>query len=140
MRDNLAKLIGYSAALQAVKLMEVENNDRLRLSLEHFLGVNELASKIRLRLYPEKKSHLPVLDALKQLESFFAKPVESLDHDGIEKAEERLIFEGQILLKAVWEEVKVGERTYRVSRICFIIFLIASIVGLATLLLVQPCR
>jgi hypothetical protein len=140
LRCDIAALIGHTAALQAVKLMKIENNDRLSLSLKHFLGVNEMASKIRLRLNPKKKSHRPVLNALEKHESFFSKPVEDLDYDGIEKAEERLISQGQILLKMVWEEVKVGELTYRVSRASFIVLLIASIVSLVALTLAKLCK
>ena len=55
LRSDLAKLIGHTAALQAVKLMDVGNNDRLSLSIAHFLGVNEMSSKIRLRLNPKRR-------------------------------------------------------------------------------------
>lgn len=139
LRGNIAELIGHAAALQAVKLMDVGSNDRLSISLAHFFGVNEAASKIRLRLNPKKDSHEPLLKALEKHESFFSKPVEDFDHDGIEKAEEALVLQGQILLKSVWEEVKVGEFTYRVSRACFIILLIASIVALVILTLARSC-
>jgi hypothetical protein len=134
LRNDIAELIGHAAALQAVKLMDVEDNDRLSLSLAHFLGVNELASKIRLRLNPQKESHLPVLKALEKHESCFSKPVESFDYAGIEKAEERLVSQGQILLKAVWEEVKAGELTYRISFACFVILSITLSVALVALM------
>jgi hypothetical protein len=137
LRSDIAKLIGHAAALQAVKLMDVGNNDRLSLSVAHFLGVNETASKIRLRLNPGKPSHLPVLNALKVHESYFSKPVESLDNHGIEEAEEKLVSQGQILLRAVWEEVKAGERTYKISLGCFFILSITLTVALVTLTFIR---
>ena len=137
LRSDLAKLIGHTAALQAVKLMDVGNNDRLSLSIAHFLGVNEMASKVRLRLNPKKTSHMPLLNALEKHESYFSKHIESFDNDGIEKAEDELVSQGQILLKAVWEEVKAGERKYKVTLAGFIILSTALIVALVTLAFVH---
>ena len=80
---------------------------------------------------------MPVLNALKVHESYFSMPVEVLDIDGIEKAEEKLVSQGQILLKAVWEEVKAGELTYKISFASFIFLSAALIVALVTLAFVH---
>ena len=74
---------------------------------------------------------------MKVHESYFSMPVEVLDIDGIEKAEEKLVSQGQILLKAVWEEVKAGELTYKISFASFIFLSAALIVALVTLAFVH---
>ncbi len=131
LRDDIAAVIAHAFAIQGAYdagfPTDAETWTAVRPDL---LGLNEAASKIRLRLNPNEAEAVAVLKRLDEFDAQFASGGKSEIAQLLE-IEENLVTEAQVVLKQEWRRVRAGERTYRVARLLAIVVTAVSAVFVA---------
>lgn len=96
---------------------------------QDFIGINEAAASIRLRLNPSEKLSRDVLNKIEEIERLLA-PGSVVDYRDLNAREKELVMQASSLLKAEWMRVKGGERTYRVAKWVALLSLFAFVTAL----------
>lgn len=117
LRSELASLISHANAIHGAGMAELGRaSDIWRVVRDDFVGINQAAANIRLRLNPKEKEAQAVLAEVENLEKLL-EPGELMDYAEINRVEEKLITEAQMLLKNEWMRVRRGEAAYRFFKI-----------------------
>ncbi|MDE0509747.1 MAG: hypothetical protein OXI17_14105 [Gammaproteobacteria bacterium] len=135
LRIELSSLVSRLILLQVAGTLEYESRkEKFKIVENYLLLANEMVSKIRLRLNPEKPHHNQVINHLKELEEFInSNDVRSQDE--FDRLENDLIRLSTKLLKIEWERVKKGEKVfistkkflYKISRGVLVILIAVSL-------------
>ena len=116
LRTEIAALIAHANAIHGAGAANFQDlSEAWKVVRPDFVGINEAAAKIRLRLNPKEAEAIAVLTQIGTLEQLLA-PGRPMDYARINKAEERLVAVAQVLLKQEWLRVQRGERVYRIAR------------------------
>lgn len=128
LRDEIALLIAHANAIHgSTQAGWLSKADAWKDVRNDFVGINEAAGKIRLRLNTEELPSRVVLGTIEELEKLLAPSEESPDHRGLNLLEKRLVKEANVILKSEWERVKVGEWGYRIFKYASLVIVLMSI-------------
>ena len=97
--------VGWANAADAWKDVRVD-----------YVGINEAAGKIRLRLNPKEPASLKVLQTITEIEEILKPSLEPPDYVRLNATEKRLVDEANAVLKSEWKRVRKGESSYRFSK------------------------
>jgi hypothetical protein len=156
LREDIAEVVAQINMIHAglLKLAKEKPKDTKIFGEKygpHYILANRSAMRIKLRLNRKEAAHTAILKTLGELETLFLKNPEDLadSQDEIGPLNDRLELEAAATLKDEWEQVKRGERQYRVVKwgITFLILLLLAFICLGGIRLrrlglfnQQPCR
>src|SRR5690606_19794086 len=98
---------------------------------DDFVGINQSAANIRLRLNPKEKEAQAVLKKIEALEKLLA-PGKAMDYSEMNRVEKELVAEAQVLLKNEWTRVRNGEAAYRFAKAGAFLIVLGGVIALAT--------
>lgn len=132
LRSEVARLIAHANAIHGASTARpMSGGTAWDAARPDFVGINEAAALIRLRLKPTDAEEKAVLANIAELEKLLAPGV-ILDHDKINQEEKKLVGAAQTVVNREWRRVKHGEGGYRALRI----LLAATVtIGLALILI-----
>ncbi len=133
LRSEISALISHANAIHGTSAAGLERASELwKVVRPDFLGINQAAANVRLRLNPKEKEASAVLEQIEGLEQLLL-PGRTVEYAQIDETEKRLVAAAQVLLKQEWLRVKQGEQVYRIARICALIVLMVCVVALFTI-------
>lgn len=135
LRSELASLVSYANAIHGASVAFGEVGSAAKaweMVRADFVGINQAAASIRLRLNPDEEQAQAVLDKIVALEKMFL-PGKPIDHLELGRVEKELVSEAQILLKHEWSRVKRGEVAYRIAITTAFLIVLGGLVALPIL-------
>jgi predicted PurR-regulated permease PerM len=131
LRNNVASLIAHANVIQSyrgdIKSTLTESWRDIR---SDFVGINETAGRIQLRLNPGEPESQRILDTIASIE-LVVSPGGNFEE--LNRLEQRLVDETNTVLRNEWRRVKAGESIYRISKyLSLLIVLLAAIALLIT--------
>lgn len=137
LRSEISALIAHANAIHGAGAANFGSGpETWKIVRSDFVGINEAAARIRLRLNPKEKDAITVLHHVEALEQLLA-PGQAMDYRHINEAEKKLVAAAQILLKKEWLRVRDGERVYRIARFAALSVSAACIFALLAISLVR---
>lgn len=132
LRNDIADFLGamsVTVSMVRAKLLQGRPKEEIAAYLlnkeEHFIKLEVLVSKIRLRANPSE--HVTFLKALEEFESC-AQAVDTLmDRNVTDALQKSFLKESQALLKSEWIRVKRGEPIFRFAKWGALLTLVAAI-------------
>lgn len=133
LRSELASLISHANAIHGAGAAALGGAaDIWKIVRDDFVGINQAAANIRLRLNPKEKEAKAVLGKIENLEKLLA-PGKSMSYSEINRVEKELVAEAQVLLKNEWMRVRRGEAAYRFSKVFAFIIVLGGLFSLLVL-------
>ncbi|HJV52664.1 MAG TPA: hypothetical protein VJ652_14450 [Noviherbaspirillum sp.] len=130
LRIELSSLIAHANAIHGAGAANFQSSSEVwKVVRPDFIGINETAARIRLRLNPKEAEALAVLSQIEALENLLA-PGQQMDYSQINEAEKKLVVLAQVILKQEWIRVQRGERVYRYARFAALLVSAACIIAL----------
>jgi hypothetical protein len=116
LRSEISKLIAHVHAVNGIWLLgELEPPPEVRRDLRnHYLGINEAAASIRMRLNPAEDDSAKFLQHMEDLQNLFNSRGVVSPKD-LNDAEDKLVSCASKIQKDEWVRVKNGERVYRTA-------------------------
>jgi hypothetical protein len=131
LRSELSALVAHSNAIYGMRAAHLASAaEAWKETRADFVGVNEAAARIRLRLNPSEPAAKAVLEEIEVLETLLA-PGSAVNHTEIDSAERELVARSQVVLKAEWLRVRGGERVYRLAKAASAVICLLAVVALA---------
>ena len=141
LRSELAALISHANAIHGAGMAKLgSSSETWKVVRDDFVGINNAAANIRLRLNPKEEQAKAVLGKVEELEQALA-PDRPMDYSEINRVEQELVAAAQVLLKNEWLRVRRGERAYRLAKAAATLvvfgglFILAAVVVLKTVCL-----
>jgi hypothetical protein len=133
LRSELAALISHANAIHGAGTAALGSaSEAWKVVRDDFVGINEAAANIRLRLNPKEKAAKAVLVKIENLEQLLA-PGRAMNYAEMSRIEKELVAEAQVLLKNEWLRVRRGEAAYRFAKAAAFIIVFGGLVVLAGL-------
>ncbi len=130
LRSDIARLITHANAIHgSLSVGWSQAADAWRDVRGDYIGINEAAGKIRLRLNPKEVASLKILRTVEELEKILGTRLEAPSHADLNAIEKRLVDEANIVLKSEWNRVKRGEPIYRAAKYTALAVVAASVLG-----------
>lgn len=116
LRSEISMLISHANAIHGASVAgSASLRDAWTDMRTDFVGINEAAAKIRLRLNASEESSRAILQTVEEIERALA-PGNAIHHEELNKIEKRLVDKTTIVLKREWERVKRGEMSYKIAK------------------------
>jgi len=133
LRTDLSKLIARANGLHGgLMAATISPDERWKLMREDFVGINEAAAAIRLRLNASEPPSKAVLDKIDEIdEAFRVGGVPKVEH--LNTLENELVALSALVLKAEWERVRDGEPIFRAAKAAAAILSVALVLAAATM-------
>ncbi|TWH71503.1 hypothetical protein LX59_01791 [Azomonas agilis] len=117
LRSELANLISHANAIHGADVATFESaSETWKIVRDDFVGINQSAANIRLRLNPKEKEAQAVLGKIEALERLLTPGV-AMDYAEMNRVEKELVAKAQVLLKNEWMRVRNGEAIYHYTKI-----------------------
>jgi hypothetical protein len=130
LRTELSSLIAHANAIHGAGAARYKTPAEIwNVARPDFVGINEAAARIRLRLNPKENEAITVLAEIEALEGLLA-PGQAMNYAQINATEKKLVAVAQVVLKTEWRRVQRGETVYRVARVVALCISVASIAAL----------
>ncbi len=130
LRSEISALIAHANAIYGAGAASFQSPSEIwKVARPDFVGINEAAAKIRLRLNPKESEAKAVLNKIEELEQLLS-PEKQMNYIKINEIEKLLVSEAQILLKKEWARVQSGEIVYRIARVTALSISVACILAL----------
>jgi hypothetical protein len=127
LRNEISALISHANAIHGAYFVHsAPTADAWKDMRMDFVGINEAAAKIRLRLNPGEEPSRAILHTIETLEEIMA-PGKKINHHELNILEKRL--------KKEWIRVKKGEITYRIAKIMAIVIVLTFVGALLVTIL-----
>jgi hypothetical protein len=131
LRSELAELISHANAIHGAGAAAFGNaSETWKIVRDDFVGINQSAANIRLRLNPKEKEAQALLGKIESLEKLLAPGV-AMDYSEMNRVEKELVTEAQVLLKNEWTRVRNGEAAYRFAKAAALLIVFGGLVALA---------
>ena len=128
LRSELAALISHANAIHGAGMASLGSASEIwKVVRDDFVGINEAAANIRLRLNPKEKEAKTVLERMEELEQLLA-PGREMDYMKMNCVEKELVAEAQVLLKNEWLRVQRGESAYRFAKTAAFIIVFGGLI------------
>jgi hypothetical protein len=132
LRSELANLIAHANAIHGAGTAAFGSaSETWKIVRDDFVGINQSAANIRLRLNPKEKEAQAVLKKIEALEKLLA-PGKAMDYSEMNRVEKELVAEAQVLLKNEWTRVRNGEAAYRFAKAGAFLIVLGGVIALAT--------
>ena len=113
---EISALISHANAIHGASVAGLgDSKEAWKVVRVDFVGVNQATANIRLRLNPEEKGAIAVLEQIGKLEQLLA-PGRATEYALVDEVEKQLVAHAQVVLKREWRRVQRGERVYRLAR------------------------
>lgn len=130
LRSELADLISHANAIHGAGAAAFKSeSEKWKIVRDDFVGINQSAANVRLRLNPKEREAQAVLGKIQSLEKLLAPGV-SMDYLEINRVEEELVSEAQVLLKNEWIRVRNGETAYRIAKVAALAIVFFGLIAL----------
>lgn len=130
LRAELSSLIAHANAIHGADAAGFPNSSEAwKVVRADFVGINEAAARIRLRLNPTESEAAKVLSQLETLEMLLA-PERAMDYVQLNEAEKKLVSVAQVVLKDEWLRVQRGEHVFRAARFAALLVCAACVIAL----------
>ena len=130
LRTEISALIAHANAIHGAGAANFQSPSEVwKVVRPDFIGINEAAAQIRLRLNPKEPEALAVLSQIEAIERLLA-PGQHTNYAQINVAEKKLVELAQVVLKQEWIRVQRGENVYRIARIAALLVSAASVISL----------
>lgn len=129
LRKEVASLIAYANAIHGFAhggpktLAEGWKGVR-----DDFVGINQAAAMIRLRLNPNEPASMDILRTIEQIERLLS-PGRHVDFNELNDVEKTLAGQTAFVLKTEWNRVRAGEIAYRVARHAAVVFVLVALIA-----------
>lgn len=130
LRTELSALISHANAIHGAGAAGFKSaSETWEVVRADFVGINDAAARIRIRLNPREPEDVKVLSQIEALEQLLA-PGNAPDHARINEAEKELVGAAQIVLKREWKRVRQGERAYRITQFVVLCVIVTCVLVL----------
>jgi hypothetical protein len=131
LRAELSSLIAHANAIHGANMAGFANSSEAwKVVRADFVGINEAAARIRLRLNSKESEAVAVLSQLERLEQLLAPETTKIDYLQLNTAEKELVSVAQVVLKQEWLRVRRGEQVFRVARFAALCVCAACVIAL----------
>jgi hypothetical protein len=131
LRAELSSLIAHANAIHGANTADFANSSEAwKVVRADFVGINEAAARIRLRLNSKEPEAVAVLSQLERLEELLAPETTKIDYIQLNTAEKELVSVAQVVLKQEWLRVQRGEQVFRVARLAALFVCAACVIAL----------
>jgi hypothetical protein len=126
LRAEIAAVITHVRPIQGAHLAKFKDDSALwQNTREDFVSLNAAWAKIKLRLNPEEKPSIAILEVLAEHEALFS--VSPPDFSKLESIERRLLRFTQVVLRQEWRRVKRGELVYKAATVMAVLLVIGGL-------------
>lgn len=94
-----------------------------------FVGANEAAANIRLRLNPNERLARGPLKTIEEVEKLLAPGTKVPDYRALDELEKNLVEQTAAILKSEWNRVRRGERVYQIAKYLALATIIIALLG-----------
>jgi len=134
LRSEISALISHANAIHGSAIARPSDASQAWATVRpDYVGINEAAANIRLRLNPKEEPSIAVLNTVAELEALLASGA-TIEHTRLNSLEKELVSRTQIVLKQEWIRVRSGERVYRFTRGVALVFLLTCSTALVVVL------
>lgn len=129
LRSEIALLITHANAIHGSLSVGWTNiADAWKDIRVDYVGINEAAGRIRLRLNPKEPASLEILKTIEELENILKPSLQAPDYVKLNVVEKRLVKETNYVLKSEWRRVKRGEYVYQIAKYAALSVVVIAII------------
>ena len=130
LRSEIALLIAHGNAIHgSLSVGWVNIADAWKDIRVDYVGINEAAGRIRLRLNPKEPESRQILKTIEELETILRPSLKAPDYVKLNATEKRLVDETNAVLKSEWRRVKGGECVYQVAKYVALFVVVSALIG-----------
>ena len=130
LRSEVALLIAHGNAIHgSLSVGWVNIADAWKDIRVDYVGINEAAGKIRLRLNPKEPASLQILTTIEEIETILRPSLEAPDYIKLNATEKRLVAETNAVLTSEWHRVKRGEPVYQIAKYVALLVVVTAVLG-----------